>query len=386
MSIFNIFSKKKNSIPETTKYNFWLTEEINKCKKFDKDLTKYITPSTHPLHAKWIAKGVMNDFSEKSIQKLVEFPYPTDGSDKENELSELFENLAKEPDLDYFLEKYKPNVTKTPEYNIEGYVGAVLGDIIGSKYEFVEHGPVKNLFDKRSHFTDDTVLTAATIQAIKENKEEPDFRKWYIEFTNRYKNAGYGSGYRRWALGIDVDNTVGYGSYGDGSAMRVSPIGYLYDNIEDVIKMAFKSAVTTHNHINGVKGAVVSAVVCWMCRGNYSKEEIKEYVLSHYGYTKEQRDEIINGYTLFNIEDGENNDFTKNYSLFCDYTVPYCVWCFLETENFDDCMKKVLSHFCDADTDCAIAGSFAYGFYKEDRKEKMNEYLTEDLKNIFENG
>ena len=361
------FKKKKKD------YNYWLNEEIKRCQLFNKDLTLYITPDTHPLQAKWIAKALINEFSESQVTTIANIKY-TD----ERILDDLYCKLQNEPDLKYFLNNYKPDITKQGIEQTDGYLGAILGDMIGQPYEFTPHDKIENLYG-RMIYTDDTVLTIATLDAIKENPKNPDFRKHYIEMYNNYKNAGYGSSFIRWCI-EGSDTKWGYGSYANGSAMRVSPIGYCYRYIEDVIKQAYQSAIVTHNHIDGVKGAVVTAVICWMCKNNYTKEEIKIYLEKHYKYTQAQRQELENGNILFDLNNIEENNFDKNYSLFCNYAVPYATWCFLESNDFDDCMQKVLSHFCDADTICAIAGGFAYGYYKEKKKDIIIEKLDERLR------
>ena len=441
--MFNLFKKKKKPIEnieenddeqkvyidedeikkrkkKPTEYNFWLIEEIKKCGEFDKDLTKYITPSTHPLHAKWIANCLINEVSEANVAKLARIRYDNGGLvdntdnisdfvnkdlkdengevsdewfeknsrvithiDNEVELINFYEKALTEPDLKHFLKYYKPDKIYESPGDSKGYEGAILGNIIGSKYEFIAHEKLDYILDDENHFTADTVLTAATYFAIKENKNNPDFRKWYIKMAKKYENAGYDPGFYNWAFEKGKSNTKGYDSFGSGSAARVSPIGYLYDDINDVIEKAFKSAIVTHNHINGVKGAVVSAVVCWMCKCGYRKEDIKKYVEKHYAYTKKQREYITNGKYIFNMVDLDDNVFNTDYSLYCDYAVPFSFCCFLISENFNECMKYVLSYFCDTDTVCAIAGGFAYGYYNCSNEEIIEKYLDDNLKKIL---
>ncbi len=363
--MFNFLNIRKEE--KNIEYNFWLTEEINKCKLFGKDLTKFITPDTHPIHAQWIAKALINGVSEKNVEKIAKVKFKLDDDDEkfeyigEEKIEEMYYKFLEKPELDDFLKNYKPDVLKTGGASCDYWKGAVIGDCIGEKYEFVEHTDTD--LTNKGFFTDDSVLTVATINAIKENPKNPDFRKWYLKGFKTFPDAGYGGSFIRWGLG-EIDNKTGYGSYANGSAMRVSPIGYFYENIEDVIEKAYYSAMTTHSHVEGVKGAVVSAVICWMCKSGYSKEEIKEYTEKHYCYTEAQLELLENNNNIFDIKKGWNNKFTGNLSLFANYAVPYAVFCFLESDSFDSCMETVLSRFCDADTICAIAGSFAAGFYK----------------------
>ena len=369
---------------EEIQYNFWLTEEIEKCKLFGKDLTKFITPDTHPVHAQWISKALINGVSKQNVEKIAKVKFKLDESIEkfeyvgEEKIEKMYYEYLEKPELEDFLENYKPDIIKQGVKESNYWKGAVIGDIIGEKYEFVEHD--ETVINYKGHFTDDSVLTVATIKAIKENPDKPDFRKWYLKGYKDFPDAGYGGTFIRWAIGKDINNKIGYGSYANGSAMRVSPVGYYYENIEDVIKYAYQSSMVTHSHVEGVKGAVVTAVVCWMCKNNYSKDEIKEYVKKHYSYSEKQLEFLENSNNIFDIDKGYNNNFTGNLSLFANYAVPYATFCFIESNNFEDCMEKVLAKFCDADTVCAIAGSFAAGFYKKDFEFEKYENLKE-LKN-----
>ena len=155
-------------------------------------------------------------------------------------------------------------------------IGSILGDIAGSQYEFSRMRPKDldwehcDIFTDKCRFTDDTVTTIATAAAIKENKEKPDFAKWYRQLCLNHRNVGYGGMFRDW---LDNPAKGPYGSFGNGSAMRVSPVADLYDNIEDVINHAKESALVTHNHPQGIKGAVVIAVCTFMAKEGKSKEE-----------------------------------------------------------------------------------------------------------------
>ena len=269
------------------------------------------------------------------------------------------------------------------EIDINSLYGTILGDIIGSLYEFTEHKEITTLIKNSSFFTDDTVLTIATMLAIIENDKEPDFRKWYIKLYKEFPRAGYGSSFSRWALGVDIDNKIGYGSFADGSAMRVSFIGAYYQSVDDVIKYAYQSAIVSHNHIDAVKGAIITAVVVWMCKNKYSKEEIKKYAYKHYYYEKGLLNYKTTGYTHFNLKNPEKNNFRKQGNLSCNFAVPYALYCFLESNSYEDCMKKVLSNFCDADTICAIAGGMSAVFYHENQKEIVESKLSEKLKNYI---
>ena len=159
-------------------------------------------------------------------------------------------------------------------------IGAVLGDIAGSQFEFnrPENLDYKHceLFTNRCSYTDDTIMTLAVKKAILENA---DFTKTMREIGQPYPYSGYGGRFYEWMYG---ENPKPYNSFGNGSAMRVSFVGEHFDALEDVISMAEKSAEVTHNHPEGIKGAVVTAVCIWMARHGKTKEDIFQYVLEQY--------------------------------------------------------------------------------------------------------
>ena len=165
-------------------------------------------------------------------------------------------------------------------------IGAVLGDIAGSQYEFTRMRPKdldwKNceLFTKKCRFTDDTVLTIGTKKAILEDKENPNFGLWYQKMGISHPNAGYGGMFREYLQ--DPDRTPYY-SFGNGSAMRVSPIVDLYNDYREIIEVAKLSAVCTHNHPEGAKGAIVTAACAKIAKETKSKQSIYEFAQKFYG-------------------------------------------------------------------------------------------------------
>lgn len=372
--MFSLFKKKQKE------YNYWLQQEIELCEKYNYDLKKYITYETHPLHAKQIKIALFDELPEEVILKISRQKYIN-----ELELIKFRENCYTEIELEYFLNKYKPKQINLAIKNnkIDTLKGIILGDIIGSKYEFSEHEPISELFHRYSHFTDDTVMSIAIKCAIEENKEEPDFAKWFRIYYKKYPRAGYGSGFTNWCLD---EKRKAYGSWANGSAMRVGYISAIYDNVEDVIKHAFNSSIVTHNHLEGIKGAIVTAVCIWMCKCGYSKEEIKEYFYSHYAYTKEQLENKTYGYLHYNLLDLESNNYKNDAGISCPFAVPYAIHCFLESDSLENCYFKVLEHFCDADTVCAIAGGIAGIYYGIDSKyddiieNKLSKELFEKIK------
>ena len=233
--------------------------------------------------------------------------------------------------------------------------GAILGDIIGSPFEFDRGDKTKNfdLFSKGCDFTDDSVMTIAVGEAllavgpeatVKEIEEAvvTNMQDW----GKRYPYAGYGGRFRYW---LRERNPKPYGSYGNGSAMRVSAAGWLYDSMERTREVARATANVTHNHPEGIKGAEATAGAIYMARSGSSKEEIKEYIEREFHYNLDR--------TLDEIRPGYHMDET------CQRTVPEAIIAFLESKDFEDAIRNAVSLGGDTDTLGAITGSIAEAFY-----------------------
>ena len=233
--------------------------------------------------------------------------------------------------------------------------GAILGDIIGSPFEFDRGDKTKefDLFTKGCDFTDDSVMTIAVGEAllavgpqatIKEIEEAvvTNMQDW----GKRYPYAGYGGRFRYW---LRERNPKPYGSYGNGSAMRVSAVGWLYDSLERTREVARATANVTHNHPEGIKGAEATASAIYMARNESSKEEIKEYIEREFHYNLDR--------TLDEIRPGYHMDET------CQRTVPEAIIAFLESKDFEDAIRNAVSLGGDTDTLGAITGSIAEAFY-----------------------
>ncbi|MGX8686332.1 MAG: ADP-ribosylglycohydrolase family protein, partial [bacterium] len=164
-------------------------------------------------------------------------------------------------------------------------IGAILGDMIGAPYEFDRGGKTKEfpLFVRNSEYTDDTVMTVAAAEALMDSmgKSDDEIRRALVKsmqkWGHRYPNAGYGGMFYRWLFS---GNPRPYGSFGNGSAMRVSSAGWLFDSLEETRHMARLTAEVTHNHPEGIKGAEAAASAIYLARTGRSKEEIKEYIVS----------------------------------------------------------------------------------------------------------
>lgn len=228
-------------------------------------------------------------------------------------------------------------------------LGAICGDVVGSTYEMrnTRTKDPKNvqLYLKQSDFTDDTIGTIATADALLHNKS---FESAYREWFKKYNARGCGHLFRVWVYDEDPHP---YNSYGNGSGMRVSPVGYWCDSLGETFDMAEESAVCTHNHPEGVKGAQAIAGAIYMARNGSSKEEIKFEILRRFypEWANKTLDEIKPDYSF---------DST------CQGSVPVAIIAFLESENYEDCIIKAIAMGGDSDTLAAMAGSIANAFYK----------------------
>lgn len=225
-------------------------------------------------------------------------------------------------------------------------IGAIAGDIIGSVYE---HNNIKTtdfpLFQNESTFTDDTVLTVALADSI---LHDVDCAKKYREYYNLYPHAGYGSGFSQWA---SKASTEPYHSWGNGSAMRVSPVGFACDSLEKVLEMAKKSAQVTHNHEEGIKGAQATACAVFLARTGKSKGFISDTIRDTFGYRLDEPLAFIREHYTFDPS--------------CQGTVPQAITAFLESENYEDAVRKAISIGGDSDTIACITGGIAQAFYQD---------------------
>ena len=231
--------------------------------------------------------------------------------------------------------------------------GAILGDIIGSPYEFDRGTKTKDfpLFSEESEFTDDTVMTIAVADAfLGMPRDEELLRKRLIEalhmYGKLYPHAGYGGRFLTW---LHTRSREPYYSCGNGSAMRVSSVAWLFNDLDTVRKMAKLSAEVTHNHPEGIKGAEATAAVIFLGRTDSTKAEIKAYMEKEFGYDLSRTcDEIRPHY---------------HHVETCQETVPEAITAFLEGQSFEDVIRTAVSLGGDCDTLTCIAGSMAEGFY-----------------------
>lgn len=247
-------------------------------------------------------------------------------------------------------------------------LGAITGDIIGSIYES-RSNRIKTkdfpLFSKRCRFTDDTVLTVALAHTILSGESYVANLK---RFYNKYPDRGYGGSFRSWAESMSSEP---YNSYGNGAAMRISPAGFAYDDIDTVLKKAEEYTIVTHNHIEGVKGAQATASAIFLARKKRSKEEIKAYIENAFGYDLRRHvDEIRPSY---------------RFDVSSQGTVPQAIRSFLDSTDFEDAIRTAVSLGGDSDTLACITGGIAQAFYGgiplEIQKE-VYRILDHDLANI----
>ncbi|MGE5258373.1 MAG: ADP-ribosylglycohydrolase family protein [Hyphomicrobiales bacterium] len=223
-------------------------------------------------------------------------------------------------------------------------LGSIAGDIIGSPYEgqpiTIKRFP---LFTAHSRFTDDTVLTVATAWALLHGT---GYAHAYRKFGQAYPHRGYGGSFRRWLFHQDMGP---YNSYGNGSAMRVSPVGFACASVEDVLDEAGRSAEVTHNHPEGIKGAQAVALAVFLARTGWSKADIKRESMGRFGYNLDRRlDDIRKEY---------------GFDVTCQGSVPEAIIAFLESESVEDAIRNAISLGGDADTQACIAGGIAEAFY-----------------------
>jgi ADP-ribosyl-[dinitrogen reductase] hydrolase len=247
-------------------------------------------------------------------------------------------------------------------------LGAIVGDVIGSVYEW---NNVKSLefplFKPETTFTDDSVLTIATMDAL---LQKATYVKSYQEFGRKYTSRGYGDRFLWWLM---ESNPKPYNSWGNGSSMRVSPIGWAFDSIDDVLKEAKKSAEVSHNHQEGIKGAQAVATAVYLARNGKSKNEIKEYITSNFNYNLER--------TLNEIRP------TYKFDVSCQGSVPEAIIAFLESTDFENAIRLAISLGGDSDTIACITGAIAEAYYKEIPNhiiQKVLELLPEHFINIVD--
>jgi ADP-ribosylglycohydrolase len=228
-------------------------------------------------------------------------------------------------------------------------LGAIAGDIIGSAHEWnrVESRDFQ-LFTDRSRFTDDSVLTLAVAKAILDSSEgeSPDYLTNVLAFARRWPDAGYGGSFRRWMYS---DDPKPYNSWGNGSAMRVSPVGFLFNDERTVLEQAKRSAEISHDHAEGIKGAQSVALAIFLVRKGAEKDEIRSRIELDFGYDLARTVDEIQPHYHFDVS--------------CQGSVPEAIIAFLDSTDFESAIRNAVFLGGDADTQACIAGAIAEAFY-----------------------
>lgn len=265
-------------------------------------------------------------------------------------------------------------------------IGAIIGDVVGSRFEFNNHRSKEfELFTEDCFATDDSIMTLAVAKAIMVAMKErdlsnslasPEFRillsdltvRYMQEIGQQYPGCGFGGRFNRWVFsGVPEP----YNSFGNGAAMRVSPAGFIANSEEEAIALAEIVTAVTHNHPEGIKGAVATAIAIYLARKGATKIEIKERIEKEY-YSL--------GFTIDDIRP------TYRFNETCQETVPQAIQCFLEATSFEDAIRTAISLGGDSDTIGAIAGAIAEAYYgvPEEMEEEALAYLDEDLRAIYD--
>ena len=242
-------------------------------------------------------------------------------------------------DLDCFMHLKKSSKKMT-------IIGSIIGDVMGSVYEFDNIRTTEfDMFHPNCDFTDDTVLTIAVADCVLHNK---DLAKTIWEYGRAYPNRGYGGRFYDW---LQQNQPQPYGSFGNGSAMRVSAVGFAYDDMETVLEVAKQTAVVTHDHPEGVKGAQATAAAIFMARQGSTKQEMNNFLSQQFNYDLD--------FTLDAIRP------TYEFDETCQGTVPQAIVAFLESIDFEHAIRLAISIGGDSDTIACITGGIAAAYYKQ---------------------
>lgn len=250
--------------------------------------------------------------------------------------------------------------------------GAIIGDVVGSRFEFNNIKTTEfELFDKDSEFSDDTVCTIALMDwLLNADKRTSDSATEYLHtWVRKYPNAGYGVRFYQWMKSC---NPQPYESYGNGAAMRISSIAWVAKDLKELKELSDIATGITHNHPEGLKGALVVATCIFMAIHNSSKDEIRKYAISQYP----------------EIESMDYSNLVKTFTFneTCQGTVPQAIYCFLISSNFEDCIRKTISIGGDCDTTAAMSGAIAEAYWgiPERILVRARDYINADMIKIVD--
>ena len=267
-------------------------------------------------------------------------------------------------------------------------IGAIIGDIVGSRFEFNNHRSKDfELFTDECEATDDSIMTLAVAKAIMETEKrikpllnergnndeynkllESMTIKYMQEIGRKYPYCGYGGMFRRWVFS---DNPKPYNSFGNGAAMRISPVGFIANTEHEACELSRIVTSTTHNHEEGIKGAEATVISIYMARHGATKDEIRHKINENYYNLNFKIDEIRDTY---------------KFNETCQGTVPQAIVAILESTSFEDAIRTAISVGGDSDTLAAITGSIAESYYgvKDDIKEKALTYFNTEIRSIYD--
>lgn len=254
-------------------------------------------------------------------------------------------------------------------------LGTIIGDVVGSRFEILNiHNKEFEFFNKNCRFTDDSVMTLAVAKAFLDSRTdysnlEENVIKDMTELGKKYPNRGYGPSFRHW---INSDEHKPYGSFGNGAAMRISSVGVVAKDINEIKRLSAIVTNVSHNHPDSIDGSEATAVAIYMALNGKSKEDIKEYINNNY----------------FGIYDLRNNTMKPQYfHINCVETVKQAISSFLESTNYEDAIRNAIALGGDSDTIAAITGGIAAAYYgiPENISDKVLEYLDDYLIGIHNN-
>ena len=249
----------------------------------------------------------------------------------------------------------------------KGIIGAIIGDIVGSRFEWNNHKSTDfDLFANGCRFTDDTVMTVAVAEWLETGKHLPDImRKW----AKKYFRRGYGVRFANWLF--MTPNPQPYNSLGNGSGMRVSPVGFYAKSLDNALELAEQSAEVSHNHPEGIKGAQAIASAIFLAREGRSKEEIRDYIEQTFGYNLHRTCDEIRP--------------TYQFNMTCEGSCPEAIVAFLDSTDYESAIRLAVSLGGDSDTIACMTGGIAAAFYgvPDHIIEQAMEYIPDDMMEII---
>ena len=262
------------------------------------------------------------------------------------------------------------------EIRVKGIIGAVIGEVVGSRFEFAKSLPKKRyeLFASQCSFTDDTVLTVAVADSLLHGK---DFKNTLWEWALHYPHAGFGKSFKQWKKNKKNNEEATNDSKGNGCGMRVSPIGFHAKTLEEALELARQSAIISHNSDEGIKGAQSIAAATFLAKQQTPKEEIKKYIEETFGYNLHMTDEEIKAHVNSLTDIGERQ--------LAENTCPLAIIAFLVTDDYEDAIRKAIGYFIDTDTVACMTGGIAAAYYGAPLEivNEVADFLPQEIINII---